>query len=252
MKSKKKTRKQRIGKCVFKTIVVCTCLLIALSVAQVVALKWVPVYFTPFMLHQQFMARQQQRSTEIHQQWVPIEQISDHMVRAVMASEDNLFQVHNGFSERGIRQAIEEKKKNGAVRHGGSTISQQTAKNVFTLGHRSYLRKAVEAYYTVLIEWIWGKTRIMEVYLNVIETSEGVYGVEAIAQEAFGHSAATLTPSEAARIAVCMPNPKKMKVKSPSPYVLKRQGQIEQLMPKLGRIDLINPENSDIYRKYKK
>lgn len=214
------------------------CLLLVLSVLQVVVLKCVPVRLTPFMVRQQVIAYQEHRPVTIHQQWVPMEQISGEMVRAVMASEDNLFLQHHGFSERGIRQAIEERKKTGSVRHGGSTISQQTAKNVFTLGRRSYVRKAVEAYYTVLIECIWGKKRIMEVYLNVVETAEGVYGVETISQEVFHHAAADLNRSEAARIAVCLPNPKKMKVKSPSPYVLKRQGQIEQLMPKLGKINI--------------
>ncbi len=251
-KREMRNKKHNMGRRVLRILGACVGIMVAISVAQVVALKWVPIYRTPFMARQQVLAKQTHRPTAIRQEWVPIEAISDEMVRAVMASEDNLFQVHNGFSERGIRQAIAEKRKKGHVRHGGSTISQQTAKNVFTLGRRSYVRKAVEAYYTVLIEWIWGKERIMEVYLNVVETAEGVYGVEAISQEAYRHSAAGLSRQEAARIAACLPNPKKMKVTRPSTYVLNRQEQIAQLMPKLGRIDLANPENSDIYRNRRK
>lgn len=245
--NKNTNKRSPIGLRLLKGTGICIGILIVLSVVQVVVLRWVPVYITPFMVRQQIAAWQQDRPVSIRQQWVPIEQISGEMVRAVIASEDNLFASHNGFSERAIRKAIEEKKKKGVVRHGGSTISQQTAKNVFTLGRRNYFRKAIEVYYTVLIEWIWGKERIMEVYLNVVETAEGVYGVEAISQEAFHHSAARLTRAEAALIAVCLPNPKKMKVKHPSSYVLKRQGQIVQLMPKLGPITLTQTrsQNSD-------
>jgi len=165
-----------------------------------------------------------------------------------MASEDNLFQVHSGFSERGIRQAVEEKLSNGEVRHGGSTISQQTAKNVFTSGRRTYVRKAVEVYYTFLIEKIWGKRRIMEVYLNVIEMGDGVFGAEAAAQQFFHKPAEKLTRREAALIAACLPNPRKMHADKPSSYVQKRQGQISALIPKLGTIDLDNPENSSIVK----
>lgn len=234
-----------------KGLMTCVLLVVVFSLVQVVVLKWLPVYITPFMVRQQVEALRDNRPYVVRQEWVPIEEISEPMVRAVMASEDNLFQVHRGFSEQGIRNALIEKLQDGEVRHGGSTISQQTAKNMFTLGSRTYLRKAVEAYYTVLIELIWGKERIMEVYLNIIETADGVFGVEAIAQEAFGHSAARLTTSEAARIAVCLPNPKKMHVDDPSRYVRKRQRQIERLMPKLGHIDIHNKENSAIYRQHK-
>lgn len=250
--SKTKSTSSRHGCCLIKGLMTCVLLAVTISVVQVVALKWLPVHLTPFMMRQQVEALLDNRPYVVRHEWVPLEQISDNMVRAVMASEDNLFQVHHGFSEQGIRNALVEKLQNGEVRHGGSTISQQTAKNIFTFGTRTYLRKAVEAYYTVLIEAIWGKERIMEVYLNIIETAEAVYGVEAISQEAFGHSAATLSTSEAARIAVCLPNPKKMHVDNPSRYVRKRQRQIERLMPKLGRIDIHNKENSAIYRQYNK
>lgn len=179
---------------------------------------------------------QQPYKTQVH--WMDIENISPQLIRAVIASEDNLFASHNGFSERGIQNAIDEKRRYGYVRHGGSTISQQTAKNVFTFGTRTYTRKAVETYYTFLIEHIWGKKRIMEVYLNVIETGDGIFGAEATARHYFEHSAKTLTQSEAATIAACLPNPLRLHIDRPSEYVLRRRSQIIVLMPKMGKIDL--------------
>lgn len=219
-----------------------------LSVGEVVLLKFVPVWRTPLMVRRQIEARREGKAYTVHKDWVKLEDISHELPCAVMASEDNLFQVHSGFSERGIRKAIEEKMNKGEVRHGGSTISQQTAKNVFTSGRRTYSRKAMEVYYTFLIEKIWGKRRIMEVYLNVIEMGDGVFGAEAASQQFFHHSAAKLSRREAALIAACLPNPRKMHADKPSAYVLKRQGQISALVPKLGKIDLDNPENSAIVK----
>lgn len=231
--------------------------LFAFSILQVVALRWIPVYYTPVMLSRSIAAHRAERtridtpvqSKQPHTQkprhpyktqvqWVDIEDISPQLIRAVIASEDNLFASHNGFSEQGIQNAINEKRKYGYVRHGGSTISQQTAKNVFTFGSRTYTRKAVETYYTFLIEQIWGKKRIMEVYLNVIETGDGIFGAEATARHYFEHSAKTLTQSEAATIAACLPNPLRLHIDHPSEYVLRRRSQIIVLMPKMGKIDL--------------
>ncbi len=240
--------------------------LFAFSVLQVVAFRWVPVYYTPVMLSRYIAAHQaehnrkntpddpysvgkqpnprryydskQSHTYKTQVKWVDIEDISPQLIRAVIASEDNLFTSHNGFSERGIQNAIQEKKKYGHVRHGGSTISQQTAKNVFTFGTRTYTRKAVETYYTFLIEHIWGKKRIMEVYLNVIETGEGIFGAEATARYYFEHSAKTLTQNESATIAACLPNPLRLHIDRPSEYVLRRRSQIIILMPKMGKIDL--------------
>ncbi len=170
--------------------------------------------------------------------WVKYEDIAPSLTRAVIASEDNLFVKHNGFSQRGIRQAWKEYRETGKVRHGGSTISQQTAKNVFTTGKRTYWRKARETWYTVLIETFWSKRRIMEVYLNVIEMGNGIYGAEAASQRYFGHRANRLTTAESALIAACLPNPRKYSVTHPGPYMRKRQGQIEALMPKITVGDL--------------
>ena len=155
---------------------------------------------------------------------------------AVIASEDNLFTQHNGFSIDDIKKAYEHNKKGKRVR-GGSTISQQTAKNVFLWPKRSWLRKGLEAYFTVLIEFFWPKHRIIEVYLNIIETGNCIYGVEAASREYFKKSASKLTRSEAALIAVCLPNPRKYSPANPSSYISRSKNQIVSLMGKLPPVD---------------
>lgn len=222
----------------FRSVALIGVAFLMLSVLHVVATKRGHISWTPLMTIRRIEAEQQDKVYKAHHQWVDFEQISPEMVRAVMASEDNLFLKHKGFSKRGIRQAIGEYRETGHVRHGGSTISQQTAKNVFTTGRKNFFRKGMEVWYTFLIEHIWGKRRIMEVYLNVIEMGDGIYGVEAASQSYFHHSAARLNRKEAALIAVCLPNPRKMHVDRPSTYVRKRQQQIIVLMPKLGKIEI--------------
>lgn len=212
--------------------------LVLLSVIWVVVLRFVPVYVTPLMLIRSVEACQNGEKLETHKTWVPIEEISPYMIRAVIASEDNLFMTHNGFSVEDIQKAREENKKGKRIR-GASTISQQTAKNVFLWPKRSYLRKGLEAYFTVLIEFFWSKKRIMEVYLNVFETGSGVYGVEAAAQKCFGVTAKKLTKSQSALIAVCLPNPRKFNPAKPSPYIQRRQTQIMSLMNKIPPVDFI-------------
>ena len=237
-------RKKNLMQCLLRWIggVVVGCFL--LSILSVVVYKYVPVTYTPLMLIRTIEAHQAGKTFVIKHHWTPIEQISPHMVRAVMASEDNLFLKHSGFSIDQIRLAIEEKQRGKRVR-GGSTISQQTAKNVFLIPSKTYLRKAVEAYFTVLIELIWSKERIMEVYLNVIEMGDGIFGIAA-ASEAYFHIAPQhLSSSQAALIAVCLPNPRKMSPSAPSQYVRKRQQQILKLMPKLGKIDLTAPRKKN-------
>ena len=168
--------------------------------------------------------------------WVPIEQISHNLVVACIASEDNLFMKHNGFSERAIRQAIAERKEGKRMR-GGSTISQQTAKNVFTFCSRTWFRKGVETYYTILIELIWGKERIMEAYLNVVELGDGIYGAEAASRHYWGISANQLSKGQSALLAAALPNPLHYSITRPGPYMQKRKGQILNLMPKMGKIE---------------
>lgn len=194
------------------------------SVFAVVLYKYIPVEITPLML-----IRYAEQEKEWQHEWVPIENISENMSLAVIASEDGRFMEHGGFDFEQIKLAAEEAKAGGRKR-GASTISQQTAKNVFLWNGRSWVRKGLEAYFTLLIEWIWGKERIMEVYLNSIEMGEGIYGVEAVAQAHFSKSASKLSRSEAALIAATLPNPLKYSSKSPSPYMKKRQKQIKRLM----------------------
>ena len=146
-----------------------------------------------------------------------------------MASEDQLFLKHNGFDTEAIKKAYENNKKRKR-KLGGSTITQQTAKNVFLWHGRNYIRKGLEAYFTVLIELFWSKQRIMEVYLNSIEMGNGIYGAEAVAQHHFGKSAANLSRSECALIAATLPNPLKRDSQHPTRYLLKRQKQIERQM----------------------
>ncbi|MDR2920548.1 MAG: monofunctional biosynthetic peptidoglycan transglycosylase [Tannerella sp.] len=208
-------------------------LLFIFSILLVIIYKFVPVYYTPLM----FIRMYEQKTIKIEHQWVPVKKISQSMIQAVIASEDNLFMEHNGFDVKQIRVAREEAKKGGRIR-GASTISQQTAKNVFLWPGKSYLRKGLEAYFTILIEWIWGKERIIEVYLNSIEMGKGVYGVEAAAKNFYGKYAYQLTNGESALIAAILPNPLKRNPSKPSAYLQERQQNILSLMRKIERIDI--------------
>lgn len=157
---------------------------------------------------------------------VPLERISPHLVRAVIAAEDSGFCAHDGFEVEAIKAALENNEKGGRLR-GASTISQQTAKNLFLWPERSWVRKGLEAYYTVLIEAAWPKKRILEAYLNVAEWGDGYFGIEAAAQGRFGVSAADLTPGQAARLAAVLPSPNKWSADKPGPYVRRRSATIE-------------------------
>jgi monofunctional biosynthetic peptidoglycan transglycosylase len=161
--------------------------------------------------------------------WVPIEEISPNLQKAVIASEDDRFLIHHGFNFEAMYKAYKSNKKGKKIK-GGSTISQQTAKNVFLWQGRSYVRKILEAYFTVLIELLWSKERIMEVYLNSIEMGDGVYGAQAAAQHWFHKDAVNLTKREAASIAAILPNPLKYKATKSSGYIERRKGRIIKLM----------------------
>jgi len=163
----------------------------------------------------------------IDHRWTPISHIAPAMTRAVVASEDAGFCRHHGFDIRAIEKAVQHNEARPARVRGGSTISQQTAKNVFLWPERSWARKGAEAWFTVLIEALWGKRRIMEVYLNTVEMGPGLYGVEAASRRYFGISAARLTPPQAARLAAILPSPLKWKAQSPGPYVRRRTGRID-------------------------
>lgn len=205
------------------------------SISWVIITRFIPVYLTPLMIIRSVEAVIDGEMPHNEKKWVSIDQISPNMIQAVVASEDNLFKTHYGFSFNDIGKAIKHNNRSKRIR-GGSTISQQTAKNVFLWPNRSYFRKGLEAYFTVLIELAWSKERIMEVYLNVIETGDGVYGVEAASQKYFDKNAAKLTKSQAALIAASLPNPRKFKIGNPSGYMLRRQYKIKSLMGKIHQV----------------
>lgn len=199
------------------------------TILSVIIYRWCPVYLTPLMLIRctQQMGRGEQIKLRHH--WVPLDSMSIYLPVAVMASEDQRFLNHHGFDFTEINNAVKEIQK-GKRRRGGSTISQQTAKNVFLWPSSSWLRKGLEAYFTILIELVWGKERIMEVYLNSIEMGNGIYGAEAVAQWHFHRSALELTRPDCALIAATLPNPLKFNSQSPSDYMLKRQTFIMKQM----------------------
>ena len=191
--------------------------LMLFSVLWVTALKWLPVYVTPLMVQRSWEHRKDP-DFKTRKKWRRLDRISPEMAKAVIAGEDQRFFEHDGFDRIEIRNALKEWKK-GIRRRGASTISQQTAKNVFCLPSRSWLRKGVEAWFTVLIEKIWGKRRILEVYLNVAEMGPGIYGAEAAAGAHFGHSADALTQREACLVTACLPDPLRRNPAEPSLYV---------------------------------
>ena len=181
---------------------------VGLSFALVILYRFVPVPVTATMVMDE---------NGVTKDWTPLSRIDPNMVAAVIAGEDGKFCEHNGFDREAIEEAIRRNQQGGRIR-GGSSISQQTAKNVFLWQGGGYFRKGLEAWFTVLIEQIWGKRRIMEVYLNVAETGTGTYGVEAGAQRYFDHSAARLSRTEAARMAAALPLPKERPVVNPSGF----------------------------------
>lgn len=205
---------------------------IAVTVLWVFMLKWVPVWVTPLMVSRSIEYRNDD-GFRTQKKWRRYEKISSEMAKSVIASEDNLFVEHNGFDWKEMKKAIKEHKEKGKRLRGASTISQQTAKNVFLFPSRSFVRKIFEAYFTLLIEWIWGKERILEVYLNVAEMGKGIYGAEAAANVYFDKSASSLTRREASLITACLPNPISRHADKPSQYVSKRAGQIRTLIPKI-------------------
>jgi len=168
-------------------------------------------------------------------QWMAIDRIDRDMVRAVIAGEDSKFCTHGGFDRQAIEAAMRRNAAGGRVLRGGSTISQQTAKNAFLWQGGGYFRKGLEAWFTLLIENLWDKRRIMEVYLNVAETGIGTYGVNAGAQRYFGHDAATLTPAEAARIAAVFPLPKRREAIDPAGFTRRYGGLILRRMGAVAR-----------------
>ena len=201
------------------------------TILAVVALRFLPVYFTPLMFIRCYEQIAEGKSLKMKHHWVPLNKISPSLPMAVMASEDSKFMRHHGFDYQAIEHAAERNRKHPEKRKlGASTISQQTAKNVFLWPGRSWVRKGFEVYFTALIELMWPKERIMEVYLNSIEMGDGIYGADAVAEEHFGTDALSLTKSQCALIAATLPNPRKFSSKNPSAYMRKRQARIMREM----------------------
>lgn len=222
---------------IFRWIIGIFLVLWLLSIVAVVVYRFVPVYITPLMVSRAVNQLWTGERVVWEHDWVSLERISPNLVRAVVASEDNLFPEHNGFDVQQIRKALEEADQ-GKRQRGASTISQQTVKNVFLWSSHSYIRKGLEAYFTLLAEWIWGKERIMEIYLNSIEMGKGIYGAQAVARQHFSKTAEKLTASEAALIAATLPNPRRFNSAKPSAYILRRQAAILDLMNKIGPVQL--------------
>ena len=219
---------------VFRFVLKAILYFLVISVIWVTVLKFVPVWFTPYMLVRKVEAIFDGRKSKIYSDWTPIEAMSKEAPLSVVASEDQLFPQHWGFDFKAMGNAFKYNLRGKKIR-GASTITQQVAKNVFLWQNRDYLRKGLEVYFTLLIELIWGKERILEVYLNVAETGPMTFGYESASQRFLNKSSSSLTRTEAARIAAVLPSPLRFSVKNPSPYTQRRTQQIARQMRMLGR-----------------
>lgn len=215
---------------------------VILSVVSVIVFRWVPVPITPLMVIRSVEQKMDGKKMKMEHDWVPLEEISPKLQLAVVCSEDQNYLKHFGFDWGAIEKAMKENEEGKRMR-GASTITQQTAKNVFLWPGRSYIRKAFEVWFTLLIEIFWSKERIMEVYLNSIEMGDGVYGAEAAAQHWYKKKAIKLTKDDAAGIAAVLPNPRKYRANPPTNYIVKRKVWIKQQMNYWG--------NKLDYNKYK-
>jgi len=231
-KPRKSSKKRSLGQKIINLVKWLIIGFFASTLFFVVLYKFVNPLVTPLMVIRTGQQLFTGEKITLKKDWIDIDGVSPNMIRAVIASEDNLFMRHKGFDTKAIERAIEHNKQGRKIR-GGSTISQQTAKNVFLWPDRSFIRKGLEVYFTFLIETIWGKQRIMEVYLNVIETGKGIYGVEKASQIYFGKNSSTLTQGQAALIAAILPSPRKYSIVNPGPYMRSRQAQLIDLMPKI-------------------
>lgn len=215
----------RIFTIIWKTIVA----FFILSIISVIIYRWVPIPVTPLMLIRDVEQLGNGKGITMKHDWVPLEEISPKLQLAVVCSEDQNYLKHYGFDLGAIKKAMKENEQGKRIR-GASTITQQTAKNVFLWQGRSYIRKGLEVWFTLLIETFWSKERIMEVYLNSIEMGNGIYGAEAASQYWFHKSAKKLTKDDAAAIAAILPNPLRLKANPASDYVSKRKVWIKQQM----------------------
>lgn len=207
-------------------------MIVAGSVGSVLIYRFLPVYITPLMIIRSLEQIADGHKVQLDHSWVPLASISPHLSLAVVCSEDQNFYDHHGFDFVAIRKAFAEVGKGRKLVRGASTISQQTAKNVFLWSGRSWLRKGMEVYFTVLIEIFWSKERILEVYLNSIEMGNGIYGAEAAAYHYYHISARKLSKRQAAAIAAVLPSPRRYKVHPQTPYI---QGRISWIIDQMRR-----------------
>lgn len=213
-------RRFNLGRAIFASLIRLMILLLVGPPVAVAVYRFVPPPITALMIERLFEGQ------GLHKRWVSLDDIDPSLPNAVIAAEDARFCEHHGFDFEAIQKAMKNNERHPGKVRGGSTISQQTAKNVFLWPGRDYVRKGLEAYFTVLIETLWGKRRIMEVYLNVVEWGPGTYGAEAAAQRYFAEPATDIDAGEAARLAAILPSPLKWKAVNPGRYVQKRTGHI--------------------------
>ncbi len=225
---------KNLRKKIIKLIVYCLFLFFVGSALTILIFRWVNPPITVFMVYKFVKGNHEL----IIKEWEPLEEISPLLPLAVIASEDQNFLYHHGFDYDAIKKALKHNEKGKKVR-GGSTISQQLSKNLFLFPTKSYIRKGVESYFTFLIELFWSKRRIMEVYLNVIELGDGVYGASAAAKMYFGKDAVNLTQTEASLIVTALPNPLIYKLSQPSPYMYSRSEWVRRQMNNLGGKQLL-------------
>jgi monofunctional biosynthetic peptidoglycan transglycosylase len=211
---------------------------LAITIALVLLLRWIDPPASAFMLRERVVASESKPSYAVRYKWVKGAAIAPHMKLAVIASEDQTFADHYGFDLRSIDKALEERERGRRVR-GASTISQQVAKNLFLWPGKSWVRKGLEAYFTLLIETLWPKQRILEVYLNIAEFGKGVFGVGIASETYFRKNAARLNGAEAALLAAVLPNPKRLRANAPSAYVRSRQAWIVGQMRGLGGVSAL-------------
>ena len=215
------------------------------SVLQVLLLRWVDPPTSGVMLERRYEWRSEARPGQIAYQWRPWSELPATLAIAVIAAEDQRFAEHSGFDTAAIRAAWTQNRDGEKSLRGGSTISQQVAKNLFLWSDRSWLRKGLEAWYTVLIESLWSKRRILEVYLNIAEFGDGVYGAEAASERYFGMQASQLTAQQSASLAAVLPSPRRYSVAAPSAYVQRRRAWIERQVRQLGGEDYLMTLDDD-------
>ncbi|MBA2780114.1 monofunctional biosynthetic peptidoglycan transglycosylase [Billgrantia kenyensis] len=217
---------------------------VLLSILAVLMLRYVPVHGSMVMLERKVEAWVAGERLPIQQQWRPWDELSDQAKLAVIAAEDQRFPHHRGFDVDEMRRAWQASRNGGRLR-GASTISQQTAKNLFLWTGRSWMRKGLEAWFTVLIEALWPKQRILEVYLNIAEWDHGVFGLEAAGQHYFGVSSDRINEAQASRLAAILPNPRAWDASRPGPHVERRSQWIRQQMRNLGGARYLDQLNAD-------